>query len=296
MERIGFIGLGIMGQPMARNLLRAGFPLTVYTRDRRKIEAFVEQGANGANSPREVAERSTVVITMLPDSPEVEEVALGPNGVIEGIQSGSLFIDMSTIDPSVALKLHAAFAERGVEALDAPVSGGQIGAEQGTLSIMVGGSEEAFQRALPVFQAMGKNITHVGGPGAGQVAKACNQVVVALTIQAVAEALLLAEKAGVDPARVRQALLGGFAHSRILEVHGQRMLERAFAPGFRARLHRKDLRIAQNLARERSVPLLATQQVAALFDSMLARGLGEHDHSALALVYRALAGEQGQES
>jgi 2-hydroxy-3-oxopropionate reductase len=215
MERIGFIGLGIMGQPMARNLLRAGFPLTVYTRDRRKIEAFVEQGANGANSPREVAERSTVVITMLPDSPEVEEVALGPNGVIEGIQSGSLFIDMSTIDPSVARKLHAAFAERGVEALDAPVSGGQIGAEQGTLSIMVGGAEGAFQRALPVFQAMGKNITHVGGPGAGQVAKACNQVVVALTIQAVAEALLLAEKAGVDPARVRQALLGGFAHSRI---------------------------------------------------------------------------------
>lgn len=292
MEQIGFIGLGIMGQPMARNLLRAGYPLTVYTRNRSKVEAFINEGARGAASPREVAEQSTIVITMLPDSPEVEEMALGPNGVIEGIRPGSLLIDMSTIDPSVARKLHAAFAEREVEALDAPVSGGQIGAEQGTLSIMVGGSEEAFQRAFPVFQAMGKNIVHVGGPGAGQVTKACNQVVVALTIQAVAEALLLAERAGVDPAQVRQALLGGFAHSRVLEVHGQRMLERAFAPGFRARLHRKDLRIAQSLAREQAVPLLATQQVAALFDSMVARGLGEYDHSALALIYRALAGEE----
>jgi 2-hydroxy-3-oxopropionate reductase len=290
-EQIGFIGLGIMGKPMARNLLRAGFPLTVYTRNQATVAEFVEQGAKGARNPREVAEQSTVVITMLPDSPEVQEVALGPNGVIEGIMPGSLFIDMSTIDPAVARAVHAAFAERQVEALDAPVSGGQIGAEQGTLSIMVGGSEAAFERARPIFQVLGKNITHVGGPGAGQVAKACNQMVVALTIQAVAEALTLAARAGVDPARVRQALLGGFAHSRILEVHGQRMLENTFTPGFRARLHRKDLRIALNLGREFATPLPATAHVATLFDSLIAHGGAELDHAALALVYRVLAGE-----
>lgn len=288
-EQIGFIGLGIMGFPMARNLLKAKLPLTVYTRSRDKVERLEAEGARGAYSPREVAQASSVVITMLPDSPQVEDVVLGQDGVAEGLKPGGLFIDMSTIAPATARHLHEALAARKIEALDAPVSGGQIGAEQGTLSIMVGGSEAAFARALPLFEILGKNVVHVGGPGAGQVTKACNQVVVALTIQAVAEALTLAEKAGVDPAKVREALLGGFAHSRILEQHGQRMLAGQFEPGFRIALHRKDLRIALDTARELSLALPAAAQVTTLLDALIAQGEGDRDHSALALLYRQLA-------
>jgi 2-hydroxy-3-oxopropionate reductase len=290
MERIGFIGLGIMGKPMARNLLKAGYPLVVHNRSRASVEELSREGARAAGSPQEVAQGSDVVITMLPDSPDVEQVVLGAKGVIEGVRQGMLLVDMSTVAPSTSLKVHRAMAERRVQALDAPVSGGEIGAREATLSIMVGGDEGAFQRALPILQAMGKNIVRVGGPGAGQVAKACNQVIVALTIQAVAEALTLARKCGVDPGKVREALLGGFAQSRILEVHGKRMIDRAFQPGFRMRLHRKDLAIALQTGKEQGVALLATAQAAELMDSLLAQGKGELDHSGLALLVEQMAG------
>ena len=233
LERIGFVGLGVMGAPMASNLIKAGATVTVHNRGRGAVEALAAEGAEVADDSREVAEASDVVITMLPDSPDVEDVVLGEDGVAEGLREGGLLIDMSTIAPATARAVHAALAERGVEAVDAPVSGGQPAAQSGELSIMAGGSEAAFERARPVFDVLGKSAVHIGPPGAGQVAKAANQIVVALTIQAVAEALVLARKAGVDPAKVREALLGGFAQSKILEAHGQRMLDRSFDPGFR---------------------------------------------------------------
>lgn len=290
MESIGFIGLGIMGKPMARNLMKAGYGLVVHNRSLASVEELSREGAKAAFSAQEVAQNSDVVITMLPDSPDVEQVVLGPAGVLEGVRPGMLVVDMSTVAPSTSIKVHEALKAKGVEALDAPVSGGEIGAKEGTLSIMVGGDEKAFERALPILQAMGKNIVRVGGPGAGQVAKACNQVIVALTIQAVAEALTLARKCGVDPGKVREALLGGFAQSRILEVHGKRMLERTFQPGFKIRLHRKDLAIALQTGREQGVALVATAQAAELMDSLLAQGKGELDHSGLALLVEQMAG------
>ncbi|HWE12072.1 MAG TPA: 2-hydroxy-3-oxopropionate reductase [Solirubrobacteraceae bacterium] len=290
MERVGFIGLGIMGQPMAVNLLEAGYALTVHNRSGRAVEELRGRGAAAAGSPRELAASSDVVITMLPDSPDVEAVVLGPDGVVEGVREEALYIDMSTISPAVSRHLAAALSERSVEAVDAPVSGGEPAARAGELSIMCGGSEEAVARARPIFEVLGKQTTHIGGPGAGQVTKAANQVVVALTIQAVAEALTLARKAGVDPSRVRDALLGGFAQSRILDVHGQRMLDDAYDPGFKLRLHRKDLAIALQLGREEHAPLLATAQAAELMDALLAQGGGERDHSSLALLYEQLAG------
>ncbi len=290
MERIGFIGLGIMGKPMAARLVRAGFPVVVHNRSPGAADELADAGAEVAGSPREVAERSDVVVTMLPDSPDVQAVVLADDGVLAGVREGMLFIDMSTIAPATTRAVHAALAERGVEAVDAPVSGGEPAAVDGQLSIMAGGSEEAVARAQPVFDELGKGTTHIGGPGAGQVAKAANQVVVALTIQAVAEALTLARKAGVDPARVREALLGGFAQSKILEVHGERMLEGRYEPGFRIELHRKDLAIALQSAREEGVPLLATAQVAELLNALIARGAGGRDHSALATLYDQLSG------
>ena len=290
MERIGFIGLGIMGKPMAANLLDAGYPLTVHSRSRGPVDEVAELGATVAASPSETAAASDVVITMLPDSPDVEAVVLGRDGVADGIADGALYIDMSTISPAVSRTIAERLAERGVEAVDAPVSGGEPAARGGELSIMAGGAEEAVERAQPIFDVLGKATTYIGPPGAGQVAKAANQVVVALTIQAVAEALVLARKAGADPARVRDALLGGFAQSRILDLHGQRMLDGAFDPGFRLRLHRKDLAIALQLGREEHAPLFATAQVAELMDGLLAQGAGDRDHSALATVYEQLAG------
>jgi len=283
MERIGFIGLGIMGKPMARNLIKAGYHLVLHNRSREPIKELASEGAMPASSPKEVAGNSDVIITMLPDSPDVEEVVLGPQGVIEGSLPGMLFIDMSTITPATARNVYESLKSKGIEALDAPVSGGEVGAREGTLSIMVGGNENAFQRAFPLFQIIGKNIVHIGKPGAGQVTKACNQMVVALTIQAVSEALTLAKKAGVNPAKVREALLGGFAQSRILDLHGKRILDRNFLPGFKLKLHRKDLGIALQTGRELSVPLFATAQAAELMDGLLARGKGDLDHSALAL-------------
>jgi 2-hydroxy-3-oxopropionate reductase len=290
MESIGFIGLGIMGKPMASNLLAAGYQVTVHDRGRGPVEELAARGATVGESPREVAAAGDVVITMLPDSPDVEAVVLGPDGIIEGIREGALYIDMSSIAPATSRTIAAVLAERGVDAIDAPVSGGEPAAQQGNLSIMVGGSEEAVERAQPIFDVLGKSATHIGPAGAGQVTKAANQVVVALTIQAVAEALTLSRKAGVDPARVRDALLGGFAQSRILDLHGQRMLDGNYEPGFKLRLHRKDLAIALQLGREEQVPLFATAQAAELMDALLAQGSGELDHAAVATLYEQLAG------
>lgn len=290
MERIGFIGLGIMGKPMAQNILKAGYPLTVYNRSRAPMQALAADGANLAESPSDLAQQSDVVITCLPDSPDVESVVLGSDSILTGARSGMLYIDTSTIAPGVAKKVHLALQLKGVDALDAPISGGDIGAQQGTLSIMVGGSESAFQRALPILQTMGKNIVHVGEAGAGQVTKACNQIVVSMTVQAVAEALTLAKKAGVDPAKVRAALLGGFAQSRVLDVHGQRMLDRTFAPGFKLKLHRKDMNIVLQTGKELNLPLFGTAQVTELMNALLAQGKGELDNSALVTLYEMLGG------
>jgi 2-hydroxy-3-oxopropionate reductase len=291
MERIGFIGLGIMGKPMAANLVAAGYDVTVHNRSRGAVDELAQAGARAADGPAAVAAEADVVITMLPDSPDVEAVVLGEGGVAEGIRSGALFVDMSTISPAVSRRVHAELAERGVEAVDAPVSGGEPAARDGQLAIMAGGSEEAVSRAQPIFDVLGKATTHIGPAGAGQVAKAANQVVVALNIQAVAEALLLARRAGVDPARVREALLGGFASSRVLEVHGERMLQHAFDPGFRVALHRKDLAIAQQAGRDDGAPLPATSLVASLLDALVAQGDGDRDHSAIGALYERLAGE-----
>jgi 2-hydroxy-3-oxopropionate reductase len=290
MERVGFVGLGIMGKPMAANLLAAGYPVTVFDFNAESVQALVGQGATEASSARAVAAVSDIVITMLPDSPEVEAAVLGPDGVAEGIREGALFVDMSSIAPATSRKVAAILGERGVDALDAPVSGGEPAAQEGNLSIMVGGSEAGVERAQPIFDVLGKSTTHIGDAGAGQVTKAANQMVVGLTIQAVAEALVLSRKAGVDPARVRAALLGGFAQSRILELHGQRMLDGAYDPGFKLRLHRKDLANALQLGREAGVPLFATAQAAGLIDALLAQGAGDRDHAAMAIFYEQLAG------
>ncbi len=289
MERIGFIGLGIMGKPMAQNLLKAGHPLTVVERASAGTRELIAAGAQARPTPAAVAEVSDVVITMLPDSPQVEEVILGADGVLAGIRPGGLVVDMSTILPSVARRVAAAAREQGAAALDAPVSGGQVGAQNATLSIMVGGAEAAFERAKPIFEKLGKNIVHIGEAGAGQVTKAANQVVVAVTIAAVSESLVLAAKAGADPARVREALLGGFAGSRILDLHGTRILQRNFKPGFKAQLHRKDLSIILDTARELGVALPTTGVVTALMNALIARGGGELDHSALVTVLESLA-------
>ncbi len=280
-ERVGFIGLGIMGRPMAKNLLAAGFPLTVHSRSPDPVDELVSLGAARGEGPASVAAASDITITMLPDTADVEQVLTGPGGVIEAAAAGSLVIDMSSIDPGPTSAMAAAFGDRGVAMLDAPVSGGEKGATEAALSIMVGGDGAAFERARPVFQALGKNIVHVGPAGAGQVCKACNQLVVAATIEAVAEALLLAERSGVDPAKVREALMGGFAGSKILEVHGQRMLDRAFDPGFRIRLHRKDARIVEDAAAVAGSPIPSFAVVAQQLQAAVEAGDGERDHSAL---------------
>lgn len=290
LPKIGFIGLGIMGRPMAKNLIKAGYSLVVYDIVPAGVEDVVTAGAQAAGSNKDVAAQSDVVITMLPDSPDVEAAMLGASGVFEGIRPGMTLIDMSSISPVTARKLAAMAAERGVDMLDAPVSGGDVGAINATLAIMCGGKQEVFDRCLPILQVMGKNITLVGEAGAGQVCKACNQIVVALTIDAVAEALVLAQKAGVDPAKVRQALMGGFAQSRILEVHGQRMLDRNFNPGFRVRLHIKDLNVALSAGREYGAALPGTAMVMEMLKSLGATGHLNDDHSAIARVIEGMAG------
>lgn len=290
MEKIGFIGLGIMGKPMSINLINAGYKLVVHDIRKEAVDEVTAQGADAASTPQEVAAQSEIIITMLPDSPDVEEVVLSPRGVIEGIGAGQLLIDMSTIAPAVSKKVYDRLKEKDVEALDAPVSGGDVGAQNGTLSIMVGGTESAFKRAMPLFEVMGKNIVHIGEPGAGQVTKTCNQIVVGMTIQAVAEAMTIAAKSGVDLPKVREALLGGFAQSRILDLHGQRIIDKNFQPGFKIALHRKDMNIALQTGRELSVPLPGSAQVASQMDALIARGDGELDHSALALFLQQVSG------
>ena len=280
-ERVGFIGLGIMGKPMARNLLAAGFDLTVHSRGPRPVDELVAAGATRASGPAEVAAASDITITMLPDTPDVEQVLVGDGGVLSAVAPGSLVVDMSSIDPGPTRILAEAFAARDVAMLDAPVSGGERGAIDAALSIMIGGDEGAVRRAMQVFETLGKNIVHIGPSGAGQVAKACNQLVVAATIEAVAEALLLAERSGVDAAKVREALLGGFAGSKILEVHGQRMLDRTFDPGFRIRLHRKDARIVEEAAAATGTPMPAFAAVAAQLQRAVDAGDGDLDHSGL---------------
>jgi len=289
MEKIGFIGLGIMGRPMAHHLLRAGYEVLVLEKNKASGE-LVAAGARVFPTAAAIAQNSDVVITMLPESDDVVDVLAHKDGVLTGIRPGALFIDMSTIEPSSAKFIYEWMKEKGAAALDAPVSGGQAGAEAGTLSIMAGGDEQAFQRAVPLFQVMGKNIVLVGGPGAGQMTKACNQMIVGMTIQAVAEAFTLAQKAGLNLEKMREVLLGGFAQSRILDLHGRRIIDRNFAPGFRIRLHRKDMGIALATGKELSVPLCGTAQVAAHMDSLLAQGKGDLDHSAIAQLMEQLAG------
>jgi 2-hydroxy-3-oxopropionate reductase len=278
---IGFIGLGVMGKPMARNLLRAGYPLVVGNRSAAAAAELVAEGAQRGESAAAVAKRADVLITMLPDSPDVEAVVFGPDGILGALRAGAIHVDMSTIAPATARRIATALRERGVAALDAPVSGGEKGAIEGTLSIMIGGPAESVAAVRPILETLGKTIVHVGDAGAGQVTKAANQLVVGATIEAVAEALALAENAGVDPAAVRSALLGGFAQSRILDMHGQRMLDGAFAPGFRARLHLKDLEIVHAAAEELGLELPAAETTRRRMRALVERGGGELDHSAL---------------
>jgi 2-hydroxy-3-oxopropionate reductase len=280
-DKVGFVGLGIMGSAMAGNLLAAGHALVVYNRTRAKAEELPGRGAKVVESPREVAERSDVVVTMLPGPPEVGEVVAGEGGLLEGAEAGSLVIDMSTSSPSLARELHRVAKDRGVGMLDAPVSGGDVGAIDGTLSIMVGGDEADFERARPLFGAMGETVVHVGGAGAGQTVKACNQVVVALVIEAVSEALVLGSRAGVEAEKVIEVLSGGLAASKVLEVKGEKFLSHDFEPGGKVEYHRKDLGIALEAGREHGAALPVTALVDQMFGALVAKGRGGRDHSAL---------------
>lgn len=288
--KIGFIGLGIMGQPMVRNLLKAGYSVTVYNRSRPSMELLQTQGATLAISPAALTLAVDVVITCVSDSPDVEAIVFSPTGVLSSIRSDMIFIDLSTIAAAMSRTIYAAFKERGVSALDAPVSGGDIGAQQGTLSIMVGGDAETFDRALPIFQTLGKNIVYIGEAGSGQVTKACNQIVVAHTVQGVAEALTLAKKSGVDGEKVREALLGGFAQSKVLEIHGRKMLDRNFQPGFKLDLFRKDLNIVLQTAMQEKLSLPGSAHAAELMNALKAQGKGELDFISVLTLYEMLAG------
>ena len=278
--RIGFIGAGIMGRPMALNLIRAGHDLLVYGRRFDTLEPLLEAGALGKATPAEVAAGADITITMLPDTKAVEDVILGERGTL-GVRNRLHTVDMSTISPNATIEFAERLNAQGIEMLDAPVSGGEAGARDGTLSIMVGGKPDVYERVRPLFEALGKNIVHVGSNGAGQVAKACNQIVISLTLEGVAEAFLLARRNGVDPAKVREALLGGYANSRILEVHGQRMLQGNFKPGFKLRLHDKDMNIVLDNAREQGLTLPGTACVAQRIHKLVGAGDGELDSTAL---------------
>lgn len=292
MERIGYIGLGLMGKPIAKNLLKAGFPLVVHNRSRAAVLELVEAGADEAVDPRSVAEASDVVITNLPDTVDVETVVLGPDGVIEGTRPGMLFIDNSTIKPESARRIAARLEELGVSSLDAPVSGGDVGAKAGTLAIMVGGPQEAFDRAKAIFEAMGKTITHVGESGAGQVAKACNQVMVAAQMVALGELLLLAQKSGVDPARVVEAIRGGAAGCWALDIKPQRLFVGERSPGFKAQMMHKDLNIVLDTARAYGMPMPGTAVNHQMYRAMLQMGMEGLDNSAVIGVLEVLAGER----
>jgi 2-hydroxy-3-oxopropionate reductase len=290
-KAVGFVGLGIMGAFMAGNLLEAGHELVVHNRTRTKAERLAQRGARVADSPREAAEGSDVIITMLPGPPQVEEVVAGEGGLLEGAREGSLIIDMSTSSPILARELARTARNKAVGMLDAPVSGGDVGARDGTLSIMVGGEEDDFERARPLFGVMGETVVHVGGTGTGQVAKACNQIVVALVIEAVAEALVLGTKAGVAPGRVVEVLSGGLASNKVLEVKGEKFLLHDFAPGGKVEYHRKDLGIALEAGREYGVTLPVAAYVDQMFGVLEAKGRGGWDHSALLTLLEEKSGD-----
>jgi 2-hydroxy-3-oxopropionate reductase len=285
---VGFIGLGIMGKPMALNLISSGHTLWVNSRRPESMEPLVAAGARACASPAEVARAADLIFIMVPDTKDVEQVIRGQNGVISEAKPGSTLVDMSTISPVATRALAAELMDRGIEMLDAPVSGGEVGAINRTLSIMVGGKPEVFQRVKPFFECLGKNIVHIGSNGAGQVAKACNQIVVSLTVQGVAEALTLAKKNGVDFGRVREALMGGFAGSKILELHGKRMIDRDFQPGFKVRLHQKDLHIVMETAYQMGLALPGSALVAQNMNALMGSGEGELDSSALVKVIERL--------
>ena len=289
MANLGFIGLGIMGKPLAGHLIAAGHTVNVYSRSRGPVEELCSKGAVDSGCSREVAQKSDIIFTMLPDTPDVEAVLFGNDGLAEGLSPESIVVDMSSICPIATREFAKRLGSLGVKMLDAPVSGGQIGAEKASLSIMVGGHPEVFERVKPYFEIMGKNIVHLGDNGDGQTCKVANQIVVALTIEAVGEALLFASKAGADPAKVREALLGGFAQSRILELHGKRMIDRSFDPGFRIRLHQKDLNLALQAARNLELSLPNTSTAQELFNAVAAHGGSELDHSAMVLALETLA-------
>jgi len=288
MSKVGFVGLGIMGKPMAANLIKGGHTLFLSSRSSVPAE-LTAAGGTACASAKEVAQKADIIITMVPDTPDVEKVLFGANGIAEGLASGKIVIDMSSISPFET----KAFAERinklGCEYVDAPVSGGEVGAKNAALTIMVGANESTFEKVKPLFELMGKNITLVGGNGAGQTCKVANQIIVALNIEAVSEALLFAAKAGADPAKVRQALMGGFAASRVLEVHGERMIKRTFEPGFRIELHQKDLNLALSTARKIGVSLPNTATAQELFNACQAQGGGKWDHSGMVKALEALA-------
>lgn len=289
-KTVGFIGLGIMGFPMAKRLLEAGYTLIGHDIRPEPVEALAALGAQKGTSPKDVAARSDVVITMLPDSPDVEAVALGPEGILESARPGSIYVDMSTISPAVAVRVAEAAKAKGVRPLDAPVSGGDIGAQQGTLSIMVGGDEETFREMLPIFQVMGSRINLCGANGAGQIVKTCNQILVGAAVLGMAEALVLGTKAGVDPAKIVDVLLGGVARCGILENRGPRVVQRDFQPGFKAKLHYKDMRIAVAAGQDYQVPMLVSPLVHETLKRMVVAGYGELDHSGIVRVLEEWAG------
>ena len=286
---LGFIGLGIMGKPMAQNLLKAGFPLVVFNRSRGPVEDLVKEGASPAESAKGVAERVEVIITMLPDSPDVKEVVLGKDGVIQGLKAGSVVMDMSSINPLVTQEIAQKLKEKGVEMLDAPVSGGEVGAVQGTLAIMVGGEKRVFDDCIEILKAMGKNIVHVGAIGAGGYVKLVNQIIVALNIAAVGEAFTLGAKAGLDPQTVYQAIRGGLAGSAVLDAKAPMIFQRNFKPGFKIKLHHKDLHNALSTAKDLGIPLPLSSLVQQILVSLMVEGKGEEDHSALANFFERMA-------
>jgi len=296
-ETVGFIGLGVMGRPMARHILAGGHAVVAHNRSRGPVDELVAAGATAADSPADTARQATVVITMVPDTPDVERVVGGESGVVAGLQTGAVVIDMSSISPVATRRMAAAIAKKGGTMLDAPVSGGEIGAINGTLSIMVGGDAAALARVRPILECMGnpERIVHVGAePGSGQVCKICNQIAIGGALAGVSEAFAVARKAGVDTEKVREALLGGFAASRVLEVHGERMIKRNYVPGFRARLYQKDLRLAGEAAGAGGVAIPATAVVAQLLNALVASGGADLDYSAIATVVFGLAGlEEG---
>jgi 2-hydroxy-3-oxopropionate reductase len=290
--RVGYVGLGIMGRPMALNLLKAGFETAVYARRQESMAPLVAAGARACASPAEVAKHADVVFTNVSDTPDVEEIVLGENGILQGAAPGAIVVDMSTISPVATRAMAQKLAARGVHMIDAPVSGGETGAVNGTLSIMAGGKPDIFERVRPLLEVLGKNIVLIGDNGAGQVAKACNQIVAAVTLEAVSEALTLVRRNDVDPAKVRDAMLGGFAWSKVLEVHGKRMVDRDFKPGFKAKLHRKDLKIVTDTAAHFGLSLPQASLIAQNLNALVGMGCGEEDSAAVVKVIERMAGEK----